>query len=63
MYQNEKKEGFSFKNFFLTLLLILLFVFLMLFLFPTKWDLKKVQNGNNLQSTSDIEKLSVLIGS
>ena len=60
MYQNERKEGFSFKNFFLTLLLILLFVFLMLFLFPTKWDLKKVQNGNNLQSTSDIEKLSVL---
>ena len=61
MYQNERKEGFNFKSFFLTLLMILLFVFLMLFLFPTKWDLKKIQNsGNNLQSTSDIEKLSVL---
>ena len=60
MYQNERKESFNFKSFFLTLLMILLFVFLMLFLFPTKWDLKRAQKGNDLQSTSDIERLSVL---
>ena len=61
MYQNERRESFSFKSFFLTLLMILLFVFLMLFLFPTRWDLKKNQNsGNNLDSTSQIEKLAVL---
>lgn len=51
---DERKEKFSFKSFFLTLLLVLLFVFLMLWLFPTKWDV------NKLQSTYDIERLSVL---
>ena len=53
MYE-ERREKFSFKSFFLTILLVLLFVFLMLWLFPTKWDL------NNLQSTYDLERLSVL---
>ena len=56
MYE-ERKEKFSFKSFFLTLLLVLLFVFLMLWLFPNKWDLKSLQTN---QSTYDIEKLSVL---
>ena len=40
MYE-ERKEKFSFKSFFLTLLLVLLFVLLMLWIFPTKWDLDK----------------------
>lgn len=53
MYE-ERREKFSFKSFFLTLLLVLLFVFLMLWIFPTKWDL------NKLQSTYDLERLSVL---
>lgn len=53
MYE-ERREKFSFKSFFLTILLVLLFVFLMLWLFPTKWDL------NNLQSNYDLERLSVL---
>lgn len=53
MYE-ERKEKFSFKSFFLTILLVLLFVFLMLWLFPTKWDV------NNLQSTYDLERISVL---
>jgi len=53
MYE-ERREKFSFKSFFLTLLLVLLFVFLMLWLFPTKWDV------NKLQSTYDLERLSVL---
>ena len=53
MYE-ERREKFSFRSFFLTILLVLLFVFLMLWLFPTKWDVK------NLQSTCDIERLSVL---
>ena len=61
MYQNERKDSFNFKSFFLTLLLILLVVFLMLFIFPTKWDLKKNHNtGDGLQSTSDIQELSIL---
>ena len=51
---DERKDTFSFKNFFLTILLVLLFVFLMLWLFPTKWDLK------DLQSSYDLERLSVL---
>lgn len=54
MYE-ERKEKFSFKSFFLTLLLVLLFVFLMLWIFPTKWDIK-----DNLQSTYDLDRLSVL---
>ena len=53
MYE-ERREKFSFRSFFLTLLLVLLFVFLMLWLFPTKWDVK------DLQSTYDLERLSVL---
>lgn len=57
MYE-ERKDKFSFKSFFLTLLLVLLFVFLMLFLFPTRWDLNN--KYEDLQSTHDIERLSVL---
>lgn len=53
MYE-ERKDKFSFKSFFLTILLVLLFIFLMLWLFPTKWDV------NKLQSTYDLERLSVL---
>lgn len=53
MYE-ERREKFSFRSFFLTILLVLLFVFLMLWLFPTKWDIK------DLQSTHDLEELSVL---
>ena len=60
MYE-ERKEKFSFKSFFLTLLLVLLFVFLMLWLFPNKWDLKNMQsNGNQYQSEIDLSRLSVL---
>ena len=54
MYE-ERKEKFSFKSFFLTLLLVLLFVFLMLWLFPTKSYI-----DDRLQSTYDLERLSVL---
>lgn len=53
MYE-ERKEKFSFKSFFLTLLLVILFIFLMLWIFPTRWDVKK------LQSDYDLERLSVL---
>ena len=53
MYE-ERREKFSFKSFFLTILIVLLFVFLMLWLFPSKWDVEK------LQSTYDLERLSVL---
>ena len=60
MYE-ERKEKFSFKSFFLTLLLVLLFVFLMLWLFPNKWDVKNLKtNGGQNQSTVDLSKLSVL---
>lgn len=52
---DERKEKFSFKSFFLTLLLVLLFVFLMLWLFPTKSYVDE-----RLQSTYDLERLSVL---
>ncbi|MBR6690354.1 MAG: hypothetical protein IKL65_03380 [Bacilli bacterium] len=54
MYE-ERKEKFSFKSFFLTLLLVLLFVFLMLWLFPTRNYVDE-----KLQSTYDLERLSVL---
>ena len=57
MYE-ERREKFSFKSFFLTLLLVVLFILLMLFLFPTRWDYKNNKTG--LQSTYDIERLSVL---
>lgn len=54
MYE-ERREKFSFKSFFLTLLLVLLFIFLMLWLFPTKNYV-----DNKLQSTYDLERLEVL---
>lgn len=54
MYE-ERKEKFSFKSFFLTLLLVLLFIFLMLWLFPTRSYVDQ-----NLQSTYDLERLEVL---
>ena len=54
MYE-ERREKFSFKSFFLTLLLVLLFVFLMLWLFPTKNYI-----NSKLGSTNDIENLSIL---
>ena len=54
MYE-ERREKFSFKSFFLTLLLVLLFIFLMLWLFPTKNYVDK-----RLQSTYDLERLEVL---
>ena len=54
MYE-ERKEKFSFKSFFLTLLLVLLFIFLMLWLFPTRSYV-----DNKLKSTYDIESLSVM---
>ena len=54
MYE-ERKEKFSFKSFFLTLLLVLLFIFLMLWLFPTRNYVDE-----KLQSTYDLERLSVL---
>ena len=54
MYE-ERREKFSFKSFFLTLLLVLLFIFLMLWLFPTKNYVDK-----KLQSTYDLERLEVL---
>lgn len=54
MYE-ERKEKFSFKSFFLTLLLVLLFVFLMLWLFPTRSYVDE-----KLQSTYDLERLSIL---
>ncbi len=53
MYE-ERKEKFSFKSFFLTLLLVLLFIFLLLWIFPTRWDV------NKLQSTLDLERLSTI---
>ncbi|MBQ9071636.1 MAG: hypothetical protein IJY25_00555 [Bacilli bacterium] len=53
MYE-ERKDKFSFKSFFLTLLLVLLFIFLLLWIFPTRWDV------NKLQSAYDLERLSVL---
>ena len=54
MYE-ERKEKFSFKSFFLTILLVLLFIFLMLWLFPTKNYVDE-----KLQSTYDLERLEVL---
>lgn len=44
---NERRETFSFRSFFLTLLLLVLFILLMLFLFPTRWEFKKSCNGSN----------------
>ena len=57
MYE-ERKEKFSFKSFFLTLLLVLLFVFLMLWLFPTKSYLDdKLKDSDTVY---DLNRLSVL---
>lgn len=57
MYE-ERKEKFSFKSFFLTLLLVLLFVFLMLWLFPTKGYLNdKLKDADTVY---DLNRLSVL---
>lgn len=55
---DERKEKFSFKNFFLTLLLVLLFVFLMLWLFPTKGYIDKKLSDN--ETSYDLDRLSVL---
>ena len=55
---DERKEKFSFKNFFLTLLLVLLFVFLMLWLFPTRSYIDKKLNDN--ETVFDLDRLSVL---
>lgn len=54
MYE-DRRSGFSFKGFFLTLLLVLLLIFVMLWLFPTKSYVDK-----KLQSQGDIETLSIL---
>jgi len=55
MYE-ERKETFSFKSFFLTVLVVLLFTFLMLWLFPTKSYI----SGNKGTNTYDLDRLSVL---
>ena len=51
---NERKEIFSFKSFFLNLLLVLLLIFLLLFLFPSRWDLEKeissFKKNNNIET-------------
>ena len=54
---DERKERFSFKSFFLTLLLVVLFILLMLFLFPTRWDYKK---ASTVDVTYDLDRLSIL---
>lgn len=58
---NERKESFSFRNFFLTLLLLILFILLMLFLFPTRWELKKKCNTakvvNNTQEQVIVDEV------
>ena len=57
MYE-DRREKFSFKNFFLTLLIVLLFIFLMLWLFPTK---NYVNNRlKDSETVHDLERLSVL---
>lgn len=54
MYE-DRREKFSFRSFFLTLLLVLLFIFIMLWLFPTKSYVDE-----KLQSSSDIQDLSII---
>ena len=54
----ERREKFSFKSFFLTLLLVLLFIFLMLWLFPTKSYVNNKLEGND--TIYDLNRLSVL---
>ncbi len=58
---DDRKEKFSFKNFFLTILIVLLFVFLMLWLFPTRGYVNKLHEDNNQnQQVFDLDRLSVL---
>lgn len=58
---DDRREKFSFKNFFLTILIVLLFVFLMLWLFPTRGYVDKLQNKDNVnQQVFDLDRLSVL---
>ena len=52
---DERKETFSFRSFFLTLLLLILFILLMLFLFPTRWEFKKQCNGCNAKQVEVIK--------
>ena len=60
MYE-ERKNKFSFKSFFLTLLLVVLFVLLLLWLFPSKWDLKKIEKvKTNKVITSNAKDLTVV---
>ena len=44
---NERRETFSFRSFFLTLLLLVVFILLMLFLFPTRWEFKRAYKSVN----------------
>ncbi len=55
---DDRKEKFSFKSFFLTLLLVLLFIFLMLWLFPTKSYLDSKLDDS--QTIYNLDRLSVL---
>ena len=58
MYE-ERKEKFSFKSFFLTLLLVLLFIFLLLWIFPNKGYIdKKLKDQDTV--VYDLDRLSVL---
>ena len=50
MYE-ERRETFSFRSFFLTLLLLILFILLLLFLFPTRWEYKKKCNAGKIDDT------------
>lgn len=51
---NERRETFSFRSFFLTLLLLVVFILLMLFLFPTRWEFKKAYKSVNPKQTEII---------
>ena len=57
MYE-ERKETFSFRSFFLTLLLLVLFILLLLFLFPTRWEYKKNCKVN--KPTIDEKKFDII---
>jgi len=61
MYE-ERKNKFSFKSFFLTLLLVILFILLLLWLFPSKWDIKKLENiqttGTSVKNSKDSVNVS-----
>ncbi len=51
---DDRKEKFSFKSFFLTILVVLLFIFLMLWLFPTRGYVDRKVN------VYDLDRISVL---